>query len=413
MRILQRYLLKEMTVDFVGVTAVATAVMLVNAVGVVLARAAELQYQKAFVFELIALGAAQNIAILLPVGLLLGLVLAFGRLYHDSEMVAAQAGGVGLGRVAAAVWLLVVPVAGLVVWLNFYVGPRAALAEHNLRNQALRAGILAPLEPGRFRSFSGGRVVVYARAAQPNGDLSDVFLDRSEGQNVDTTVARRAHYSIASDGETITLYDGERIEGVPGSNRYRIMRFQRQLIPFHAPQAAESGSRVDEMPTAQLFGSHDRKLQAELQWRIGLPIMTLVFGALAVPLGRLRPRQGRYAHAWLAILAFTFYAVMAQATGSRTKEIGVRMAMGATPGHIVGMVLRRGIWQLLAGLGLGGAIAFPVARALKSLDFLDRPGDPAIIAAASAMLCGIGLFACWLPARRAARLNPVNAIRTE
>ena len=97
MRILQRYLLREMTVDFLGVTVVAFAILLVNQVGTVLARAAQLQYQKEFVLELIGLGAAQNVAILLPIGLLLGLVLAFGRLYHDSEMAAAQACGVGVG----------------------------------------------------------------------------------------------------------------------------------------------------------------------------------------------------------------------------------------------------------------------------------------------------------------------------
>jgi lipopolysaccharide export system permease protein len=327
LRILQRYLLREMTVDFLGVTVVATAVMLVNTVGEVLARAAELQYQKTFVIELIGLSAVQNIALLLPVGLLLGLVLAFGRLYHDSEMAAAQASGVGMGRVSAAVWLLAVPVAVLGVWLNFYLGPRAAVAEETLRAKALRAGVLAPLEPGRFRAFSGGRIVVYARAAEPNGDLSGVFVDRSEGQVVDTTVARRAHYSISSQGETITLYDGERVEGTPGTSNYRIMRFQRQLIPFNAP-AAGRRQRVDEMSTASLFGSRDPRLVAELQWRVGLPVMTLIFGALAVPLGRLRPRQGRYAHVWLAILAFAFYAVLAQAGRSWIEHGDTPLALG-------------------------------------------------------------------------------------
>ncbi len=302
-----------MTVDFLGVTVVASAVMLVNTVGAVLSRAAELQYQRTFVFKLIMLAAIQNFSMLLPVGLLLGLVLAFGRLYHDSEMAAAQASGVGLRRISAAVWLLALPITVLGAWLNFYVGPRAALAETNLRNEALRAGILAPLEPGRFRSFAGGRIVVYAGAREPDGDLRDVFVDRSVGEVIDTTVARRAHYIISSQGETITLYDGERIEGIPGTNRYRIMYFDQQLIPFNSPPSVPASNRMDEVPTAQLIGSRNPRMQAELQWRIGLPVMTLVFAVLGVPLGRLRPRQGRYAHVWLAIVAFGFYAVLAQA----------------------------------------------------------------------------------------------------
>ncbi|HTW74298.1 MAG TPA: LPS export ABC transporter permease LptF [Steroidobacteraceae bacterium] len=328
MRILQRYLLREMTVDFLGVTAVASAVMVVNTIGAVLTRAAELQYQRTFVLKLIMLAAVQNFAMLLPVGLLLGLVLAFGRLYHDSEMAAAQAAGVGLRRVNLAVWVLALPVTLLGVWLNFDLGPRAALAETRLRNAALRAGILAPLEPGRFRSFAGGRIVVYAGAREPDGDLKDVFVDRSVGEVIDTTVARRARYVSSSQGETITLYDGQRIEGVPGTNRYRIMYFDQQLIPVDTAPAVPPSNRTDELPTALLLGSRNPRMQAELQWRIGLPVMTLVFAVLGVPLGRLRPRQGRYSHVWLAILAFGFYAVLAQAGKAWIERRQVPEALG-------------------------------------------------------------------------------------
>src|ERR1700684_1024100 len=253
-----------MTVNFIGVTVVMFAILFVNQVGVVRARAAQLQYQKGFVLELIGLGAAQNVAILLPFGLLLGIVLTFGRLYHDSEMAAAQACGVGVGRVAAAVWLLALPVTALIAWLNFDLSPRAAAAEAGLRNEAIRAGLNAPLEPGKFRSFSGGRIVVYARAAERNGDLTDVFVKRSEGLSVDTTVARRAHYTGSGEGaaETITLYDGERIEGTPGANRFRIMRFEQQLIPVQTPETGARAPRVSELGTKALMGSHDLKLQA-------------------------------------------------------------------------------------------------------------------------------------------------------
>jgi lipopolysaccharide export system permease protein len=308
-------MLREMTVNFLGVTLVALALLLVNQVGAVLARAAQLQYQKGFVLELIGLGAAQNVAILLPFGLLLGIVLAFGRLYHDSEMAAAQACGVGVGRVAVAVWLLALPVTALIAWLNFDLSPRAATAEANMRNEALRAAAAAPLEPGTFRSFGGGRIVFYARAAERNGDLRDVFVKRSEGAAVETTVARRARYAVSSDGESesITLYDGERVEGTPGNNRYRVMRFEQQLIPVRSPETAARTQRLDEMRTLALVSSHDPKLVAELQWRLGLPVMTLVLTMLAVPLGRLRPRQGRFAHVWIAVLVFALYANLALA----------------------------------------------------------------------------------------------------
>jgi lipopolysaccharide export system permease protein len=315
LRILQRYLLREMTASFLGVTVVLFAILLVNQVGSVLARAAQLQYQSGFVLKLIGLGAVQNIALLLPIGLLLGIVLAFGRLYHDSEMTAAQACGVGVARVAVAVWLLALPVTALLVLLEFQVAPRAAAAEAAMRDEALRASVTAPLAPGKFRSFAGGHIVVYARAADPSGDLAGVFVKRSDGAGIETTVARRAHYARSPDGqsETITLYDGQRLEGVPGSTRFRIMRFDEQLIPMRTPESTRRARRLDEMGTVELRASDDPSLRAELQWRLGLPIMALVLTALAVPLGRLRPRQGRYAHVWLATLVFALYANLALA----------------------------------------------------------------------------------------------------
>jgi ABC-type antimicrobial peptide transport system permease subunit len=115
----------------------------------------------------------------------------------------------------------------------------------------------------------------------------------------------------------------------------------------------------------------------------------------------------------LIIASVGIYAVMAQATGSRTREIGVRMALGATPRTIAVLVLRRGLWQLVSGLGLGIAVALPAAAALGGLPFLDAPSDPRLIAVVGALLWTVGLFACWLPARRAAALNPVAAIRNE
>jgi lipopolysaccharide export system permease protein len=352
LRILQRYLLREMTVNFLGVTLVLFAILFVNQVGTVLARAAQLQYQSGFVFELIALGAAQNVALLLPIGLLLGIVLAFGRLYHDSEMAAAQACGVGVGRVASAVWVLALPITALITLINFELAPRAAAAEAAMRDEALRASVTAPLAPGKFRSFAGGRIVVYARAADANGDLTGVFVKRSDGPTIETTVARRAHYTRSSDGqsETITLYDGQRLDGIPGSTRYRIMRFDQQLIPIRTPDSTARSTRLDGMSTAQLLDSGDPKLRAELHWRLGLPVMTLVLTLLAVPLGRLRPRQGRYAHVWIAVLVFALYANLALA--GRTW-----MAHGKSPAAL-------GLWWV-HGLFLLGAIGGLMLPKLK------------------------------------------------
>jgi lipopolysaccharide export system permease protein len=315
LRILQRYFFREMSVNFIGVTLVLFAILFVNQIGSVLARAAQLQYPRGVVLELIGLGIVQNVALLFPVGLLLGVVLAFGRLWHDSEMAAAFACGASNLRLYAPVWLLALPVAGALAWLNFDLAPRAAVAESALRSEALRLARTAPVEAGKFHSFDDGRTVVYARAADAGGQLHDVFIKHDRGNVLETAVAQRAQYSVSHDGlsQTVILFDGERLDGVPGSNRYRVLRFEQMIIPLTTPGSTASGPRLSELSTEQLLARGDNEALGEFHWRLGLPVMALVLAALAIPISRLRPRQGRYARVWQAVLVFALYANLATA----------------------------------------------------------------------------------------------------
>ncbi|MGH9590981.1 MAG: FtsX-like permease family protein, partial [Terracidiphilus sp.] len=107
------------------------------------------------------------------------------------------------------------------------------------------------------------------------------------------------------------------------------------------------------------------------------------------------------------------YAVIAHATNSRTQEIGVRIALGATMRNVMLLVMKRGLWQIAAGLALGIAAALPASRVMASLPIGGVRSEPAILFGVAAMLAAVGVFACWLPARRAAGLDPVKAIRYE
>jgi ABC-type antimicrobial peptide transport system permease subunit len=113
----------------------------------------------------------------------------------------------------------------------------------------------------------------------------------------------------------------------------------------------------------------------------------------------------------LALAAVGIYGVMAYTVAQGRQEIGLRMALGATPRGVLGMVIGHG--ALLASLGavLGIGLALPVAGALSSLLYGVNPRDPVTFVAAPAGLVLVGLAACYLPARRAARFDPALTLR--
>jgi putative ABC transport system permease protein len=115
----------------------------------------------------------------------------------------------------------------------------------------------------------------------------------------------------------------------------------------------------------------------------------------------------------LGMAAVGIYAVMAHSTGQRRREIGVRMALGATVSDIERLVLNRGVKQLLIGTVLGISAAVAVCRLMARLLFQVSPNDPVTLSIVTALLLTTGLTACWVPARRATKLNPVDVLRNE
>lgn len=309
-RILDRYILREVTIVWIGVTGVLLVILVSNQLARILGLAAVNGFPQEVVLRLIGLTSMQNLTILVPIGMLLALTMALGRVYHESEMAAIRAAGVGPERLYLPVMTLAIPVAIGVAWLSFSLAPSAYAGAMELRREAMRNAQFGRLEAGKFRTFAGGTAVFYAERADEDGTLHNVFLERQVGAAVELAMADRAVHRIEDDGRlhVVILYDGVRYEGVPGQAEFREVRFAEHGIPVRVPDPEAGALRREEQPTRVLFASDDPADAAELQWRIALPVMVVVLALLAVPLSALRPRQGRYARVALAILVYFAYS---------------------------------------------------------------------------------------------------------
>jgi ABC-type antimicrobial peptide transport system permease subunit len=115
----------------------------------------------------------------------------------------------------------------------------------------------------------------------------------------------------------------------------------------------------------------------------------------------------------LLLACVGLYATLSYALGRRTREIGIRMALGAGQGRVLGSVLLETVVLALVGLAAGTALAFAGGRFVRSLLFEVTPVDPPTLAAAVIVMLAVTLVAGYLPARRASRLDPLRALRAE
>jgi len=115
----------------------------------------------------------------------------------------------------------------------------------------------------------------------------------------------------------------------------------------------------------------------------------------------------------LVLAAIGIYGLMAYSVQQRTQEMGVRMALGADPSAIRKLVVGQGIRLTLVGVAVGIAAAFGLTRLIASILFGVKPWDPAVFIAAPLILSAVALLAVWLPATRASKLDPMQALRVE
>jgi putative ABC transport system permease protein len=115
----------------------------------------------------------------------------------------------------------------------------------------------------------------------------------------------------------------------------------------------------------------------------------------------------------MTLAALGIYGVMAYSVAQRTHELGIRMALGAQKSDVLGLIVRKGVILTLIGVAIGLAIALALTRLMTTLLFGVAPTDATTFVAVSVLLIFVALLACYIPARRATKLDPLVALRYE
>ncbi len=289
--------------------------------------------------------------------------------------------------------------------------PASTQEAHDTHNRSVTPGALAAL---RIPLLKGRMFDANDHAKSPHVALVDVAFAEKFLGGVDRAVGRRFTFSVGDKEpkwNTIVGVVGNVIQ-LPGARR------AQHQVWFPWTQSDENFVsavlRVPGDPAAYAQNVRDAVLAA----RADIPIYYIEPMAKIAYRSIWRPRFfGQlfvgFAGIALFLAAIGIYGVMAYNVSQRTQEIGVRMALGAQPGTVVAMVLRQGLRLVGFGLGAGLVASWFAASLLAGSLYGISPHDPPTFAFVPLLLAAVALLACWLPSRRAVRVDPMVALRTE
>ncbi|KAF7600841.1 MAG: LPS export ABC transporter permease LptF [Candidatus Dactylopiibacterium carminicum] len=307
--IFKRAALREFTATAVAVF-VALFFILVTVILVrLLSQAAGGRLPPDAVLALIGFSTLNHLPVVLALSSFIAVLLTLSRSYRDSEMVVWFSSGLSLLAWIRPVLQFMLPLVALVAALSLFLSPWAQGKAQEYRKRLEGRDEVSRVAPGSFRESSGGRRVFFVESVDPaQGRVHKVFIHSVAPDKQDVTVASEGFMETKPNGDRfVTLADGRRYEGTPGTASYRVMEFERYSVRIEPREVGAAESTPKTQSTASLLLMPGAASSGELVWRLGLPLATLILALLAIPLAFVNPRGGRTNNLVFAILAFSIY----------------------------------------------------------------------------------------------------------
>ena len=314
--IIFRYLAKEVLISMTAVTAVLLLIIMsgrfVSYLGI--AASGDIPLEAVFLYLFYRLPGF--LELILPLGLFLGILLSYGRIYLESEMVVLKATGMSQRRLAAYTLGPALFAATIVAVLSLFVSPVGALNTDVMLSQQRNANDFDVITEGRFQVLKKGERVTYVESLNElDGRMQGVFISEkigtgdSEKQVLVVADEGRRYTNPETGARYLVLDNGYRYEGNPGEAEYREIAFKEYGVRLAEAKQTTQVNELNSTPTADLMNGGLAE-QGQLHWRLSLPVLTLIVALLAVPLSKTNPRQGRYAKLIPSILLYMTYLVL-------------------------------------------------------------------------------------------------------
>ena len=304
-------------------------------------------------FALMAFRLPGFLEIIIPISFFLALMLTYGRLHVDHEMIVLQACGMSPTRIVFITLMISAIVMLLTSLVALWVKPMGERQVQVLLQEQKNLTEFDTLVPGRFQSLSSGRRVTYTEEINDKGELTEIFINEYLDPAVPS--ARASATVIATSGRTevdiegrrfLVLNNGQRYEGKPGDPGYQIIEYEEYGQLVEKDSSIFLDERNSAIPSLDLFERSDPAGLSELHWRLSVVLMIPVIGLLAIPLSRVNPRQGRFTRLVPAMILCFLYVIALSAGKSGIEREDFPAEYGLWWIHGVFLLITFVIWHL-------------------------------------------------------------------
>ena len=342
-----RYLLRETFKSQIAVFFILMTIFITLRFVRVLGDATDGNVPAELVLGFISLYSPVLASLVLPISLFLGVMLAHGRMYVESEMTVLKACGVSEWYVTRVTLIFSLFIAIITAVVTLYLTPLALEKEHQLKEDAAASSGIAAVIPGRFQQTGDNKAVIFVHDTDNETEtLQKVFLSQraADSEEVHLIYAKQGRVEESAFGEqTLVLLDGNQYDGEKLQNDYQIVNFDEYRVVITPPNREQARRKLAAVSTSELWKMDGIEASAEFQWRIAIPLSLPFSVLIAVPMSAVDPRQGRFGKMFPALLLYLGYFLLLLASRRIMEDGNLPSFLGLWWVHIVMLIIGIGL----------------------------------------------------------------------
>lgn len=305
----KRSLLHELVSTAVGAFLVLFGIVIAQRVAYYIGIAAKGSLASDAINTLLGFSMLKFLPMLLSLTLFLAVLLTLSRWHRDSEMVVWFSSGLGISGWIRPVLTFALPVIAMIAFLSLFVTPWAMQKGSDFRDQLKSRDELASISPGVFKESRQADRVFFVESFNELGNtVKNIFVQSIQHQRLGIIVASQGYRSVEPNGDSfLVMKHGRRYEGKSNASEFSMTEFESYSIRIEAAEVKQEPPSTQSKASVDLLQNHTPDNNAELQWRLAIPISAFVLVLLAIPLSFVDPRSGRSANLMLALLIYVIY----------------------------------------------------------------------------------------------------------